>query len=172
MEGCSHKQVQTDRIFRAGETEKLNNKTRHKICIKRAQEHNNGADASINTKRERFFFSYSLSLSISCLRHPSTPPPPSKTDAHPVPLTVQFTSGKYIFWHVKPHHASTPTSTKYNQASGSLVVKNVSAPRVHSLISLRLPAQILKCIIYGVQSRKVDFGRAVVLWWGFYSLTC
>lgn len=85
MEGCSHKQVQTDRIFRAGETEKLNNKTRHKICIKRAQEHNNGADASINTKRERFFFSYSLSLSISCLRHPSTPPPTIQNWCTPCP---------------------------------------------------------------------------------------
>lgn len=58
MEGCSHKQVQTDRIFRAGETEKLNNKTRHKICIKRAQEHNGGADASINTKGELNVFCF------------------------------------------------------------------------------------------------------------------
>lgn len=58
MEGCLHKQVQTDQIFHAGETEKLNNKTRHKICIKRAQEHNNGAETSINTKGELnvFFF--------------------------------------------------------------------------------------------------------------------
>lgn len=76
-------------------------------------------------------------------------------------MTVQFTSGKYIFWRVKPHHASNPTS-KYNQASGSPVVKNVSALRVHLLVSLRLPAQILKRIIYGQQSRKVDFGRAVL----------
>lgn len=74
MEGCSHKQVQTDRIFHAGETEKLNNKARHKICIKRAQEHNNGVDASINTKGERFFFTI-LTLTFHFLFTPSLHPP-------------------------------------------------------------------------------------------------
>lgn len=65
----------------AGETEKLNNKTRHKICIKRAQEHNNGAEASINTtqKLNVFFFFHTHS------HFPFLVPPPIQNWCTPCP---------------------------------------------------------------------------------------